>query len=71
MNAEHAVMESEEAFLSPVQPMETTWKINTDLSNIISLAEQGLLHSPKPEDKVEEDYFNYFTYQNYSPLNEW
>jgi hypothetical protein len=70
MNAENAVMETqiEEAFLSPVPPMETTWKINTELSNIISLAEQGLLHTPHPEDKLDEEFL---AYNNYSPLNEW
>jgi hypothetical protein len=66
MNAEQTYV-SEEAFLSPVIDQPTTWKLNTELSNIISLAEQGLLHSPKPEDAVDED----LGYPNYSPLNEW
>lgn len=68
MNAEHVVIDSQEAFLSPVPPTETTWKINTELSNIISLAEQGLLHTPKPEDKWDEEFL---AYESYSPLNEW
>jgi hypothetical protein len=71
MNAETVVLESQETFLSPVQPLEpleTTWKINTELSNIISLAEQGLLHTPNPEDKFDEEFL---AYDNYSPLNEW
>ena len=66
MNAEQTI---EEAFLSPVQAATpTTWKIGIEPSNIISLAEQGLLHSPKPEDTFEEEDL---AYQRYSPLNEW
>jgi hypothetical protein len=70
MNAENAVLETQspDAFLSPLAPLETTWKINTELSNIISLAEQGLLHSPDPADKFDEEFL---AYNNYSPLNEW
>lgn len=67
MNADQAIV-TEEAFLSPVET-EMTWKIDTEPSNIIRLAEQGLLHTPKPEDKIEHD--DYFTYNDYSPLNEW
>ena len=66
MNAEYSVM-NEEAFLSPA-PVETRWKIDAEPSNIIRLAEQGLLHTPNPEDKFEDDYL---AYKNYSPLNEW
>lgn len=66
MNAEHAFAE-QEVLLSPVEKQPVTWQVNTELSNIISLAEQGLLRQPKPEDNIEQD----FGYGTYSALNEW
>jgi hypothetical protein len=67
MNAEQAFT-TEEAFLSPAET-ETRWKIDAEPSNIIRLAEQGLLQMPRPEDKFEDEEFS--SYNNYSPLNEW
>ena len=57
---------TDEVFLSPV-PAETTWRVNTELSNIISLAEQGLLHTPQPQDKFED----ISPYEEFHPLNDW
>lgn len=66
MSAEHVVRE--ETFLSPAESETAALKANAAVSNIISLAEQGLLHSAKPEEKFEHETFGY---RDYSPLNEW
>lgn len=68
MNAEHIYMGAEESLFQPIAPLETIWKINAEPSNIIRLAEQGMLHIPKGEDLFEEEHS---TGQDQSPLNEW
>ena len=65
MDAEQ-ILHSEESFSTVVEAHAPEWHIDAEPSNIISLAERGLL-IPDPAEKIPDE----FTYENYSPLNEW
>jgi hypothetical protein len=60
------ILHSAESFSTVVEPPAPQWHFDAEPSNIISLAERGLL-VPDPAEKMPDD----FTYENYSPLNEW
>ena len=62
----NALAENYFAGATESQPSEKRWEVDTELSSIVSIAEQGMLHTPGPEDKLSEDFYDHF-----SPLNEW